>query len=313
MQRNPTYGLVLVVISAVLFIINSGVSRASLWNGIDAGSLTSVRITGTFVVLLVVAVIAERSALEVPRGRVLVMFVMLGVVGIALLQWLYFIAIDRIPLGLALLLEYTAPLLVALFARFVQHQQVKRRMWIGLGLALVGLATATQIWSGLSFDSIGVAAGLGAAVCFATYFLIGEEGVATISPMRVALWGFGIAALAINLFAPVTAVFDQLGDDASLHGRLADLHLPLWVLLGWVVLMGTLAPFTLELVALRHIPATTATTFSMLEPVGAFVIGWAWYGEDLGPVTVLGCGLVVIGIILAQTSRRTSIYDPVLT
>ena len=76
---------------------------------------------------------------------------------------------------MALLLEYQAPILVAC-GRGWQKEDVRGRMWVGLALAMVGLAAATGIWRGLAFDVVGIVAGLGAAVCFATYFLIGEHG-----------------------------------------------------------------------------------------------------------------------------------------
>lgn len=312
MHRNAAFGLILVAAAAVLFAVNGGVARAVMWHGVDASTLTTFRVTGTFVALALFALAFERSAFQIPRGRTAVMFVALGVLGLAMLQWLYFVAIDRIPLGLALLLEYTAPLLVALFARFVQHQKVKNRMWLGLGLSLLGLAAATEIWNGLELDTVGVGAALAAAVCFATYFLIGEAGVATVSPRRVAVWGFGIGSVALNAFVPVTEVFGSLGDSASLSGRLAGHHLPVWMLLAWVVLLGTVTPFLCELVALKHVPATTATTVSMLEPVGSFALGWAWYSEGLGPVTLAGCALVVVGIVLGQSAREAT-YEPVIT
>ena len=86
-------------------------------------------------------------------------------------------AIDRLPVGMALLLEYQAPILVALWARFVQHEGARPRLWAGLALA--GAAWWRPPASGRGWlDAVGVLAGLGAAVCFAAYFLIGEHGVA---------------------------------------------------------------------------------------------------------------------------------------
>ncbi len=127
-----------------------------------------------------------------------------GLVGVAALQWTYFVAIDRLPVGMALLLEYQAPILVALWARFVQRERVRPRLWVGLALAWAGLAAATGIWRGLTFDVVGVLGGLGAAVCFATYFLIGEHGVDRLDPLRVILWSFLIATVGLNVVHPLT-------------------------------------------------------------------------------------------------------------
>ncbi len=307
-HRNPAFGLGLVVHGASLFIVNAGVSRVVLRAGVDPITLTTIRVTGTVLVLLVFAAVFKRSALRPPRGRLAGMLVAHGLVGVAALQWTYFVAIDRLPVGMALLLEYQAPILVAVWARVVQKEQVRGRMWLGLGLAVTGLAAATGIWRGLAFDAIGIAAGLGAAVCFAAYFLIGEHGVGLLDPLRVILWSFLVAAVALNVVSPLTSFDTSLLDDrASMLGRLDHLEMPVWSLLLWVMVLGTLVPFGVELAALQHLRATTVTMVAMLEPVGVLVLGWVWFHESLGAVAVVGAAAVVVGIVLAQSARRAAV------
>ncbi|MFL6157295.1 MAG: EamA family transporter, partial [Marmoricola sp.] len=167
--RSSALGVGLVVLGASCFIVNAGVSRVALRHGVDPSMLTTIRVTMTFAVLLAVAGIFRRSALRPPSGPLLRLVVAHGLIGVAALQWTYFVAIDRLPVGMALLLEYQAPILVALWARFVQKERVSSRLWIGLALAVAGLAAATEVWSGAKFNGLGVLAGLAAAVCFAGY------------------------------------------------------------------------------------------------------------------------------------------------
>jgi drug/metabolite transporter (DMT)-like permease len=306
--RNPARGLALVVLGAVLFVQNAGVSRVALRAGVDPASLTSIRVTGTVLVLLVVAAVFRRDALRPPRGRLAVLIVAHGLFGVAALQWTYFVAIDRLPVGMALLLEYQAPLLVALWARFVQREQVRRRLWLGLALAWGGLAAATGIWRGLEVDTVGIAAGLGAAVCFAAYFLIGEHGVGLLDPLRVILWSFLCAAVALNVVHPVTSLPVGLLDDrVSLLGRLGEHTAPVWTVLVWIIVVGTVFPFGVELVALRHLRATTVTMVAMLEPIGVSALGWVWFAESLDAVALVGGVAVVAGIVLAQSARRAPV------
>ena len=304
-QRRPGLGFALVGLGATLFIVNAGVSRVVLRAGVTPVELTTVRITGTAVCLLLVALLLDRSSLRPPRGRLAPLLVVHGLVGVAALQWCYFVAIDRLPVGLALLLEFQAPLLVVLWARFVQHEAVRRRVWLGLGLALVGLAMATGIVGGrLAWDPVGILAGLAAAVCFATYFLVGEHGVAQLAPLRVMLWAFGVGALAMNVAAPVWDFpAGLLGESVSLLGTLSWAFAPVSVLVLWVVVLGTMTPFGVEIAALRHLSASTVTMAAMLEPVGVAVLGWLWFREDLGVVATVGCALVLLGILAAQTGR----------
>lgn len=310
MTARRGFGITLVVLGATLFIVNSGVSRVALRNGVSSLELTSLRVTGTLVALLLVAAVFQRSALRVPRGRDLLLVVALGLFGVALLQFLYFVAIDRLTIGLALLLEFQAPFLVALWAKLVQRADVTARLWWGLTLAVAGLAAATEVWQGASFDPVGLLAACLSAVCFAAYFLLGEAGHARMSSMQVMLWGFAVATVAINVARPVWAVEGPFLERVSLQGGLDHLSAPMWLVLAWIVLLGTLAPFGVELAALKYIPATLVTAIAMLEPVGAAALGWAWYAESLSAVAVVGCVAVVAGILLAQSSRRTHADDP---
>ena len=303
--RNPALGLALVVTGATMFIINAGVSRVVLRAGVDPVTLTTVRVTGTFLLLALIAALFRRSALRPPTGRLGLLVVVHGVIGVAALQWTYFVAIDRLPVGMALLLEYQAPILVAVWARFVQKEQVRNRMWAGLALAMVGLAAATGVVDGATFDAVGIAAGFGAAVCFATYFLVGEHGVGALDPLRVIVWSFFVAALALNLVDPVTSFpTELLTEQVSLLGSLEEYVAPVWALLGWIVVLGTVVPFAVELFALRHLRATTVTMVAMLEPVGVSALGWVWFDERLDAVALLGGVAVVTGIVLAQSARR---------
>lgn len=284
--------------------------------GLSPALLTTSRVTFTFLVLLVLAVLFRRTALAAPRGRLLLLLVLHGAIGVAALQWTYFVAIDRLPVSMALLLEYQAPVLVALWARLVQKEATHPRLWLGLALAVFGLALATEVWNGASFDTVGILAGIGAALTFSAYFLIGEAGLADLTPMRVFVWSFGVAAVCMNLFAPLSGLDrDLLDDQASMLGALAHLHAPVWALLAWIVLVGTLAPFGLFLLALTRASATTVTTVAMLEPIGVTALGWVWFGETLGVVAVIGCFAVVAGIIIAQSARapHVEVEPPAIT
>jgi drug/metabolite transporter (DMT)-like permease len=118
------------------------------------------------------------------------------------------------------------------------------------------------------------------------------------------VWSFGVATVALNLWEPLTR-FDTgtLDDRVSMLGALDGAHAPLWAVLAWVVLLGTVVPFFAELFALAFVRATTVTVIAMLEPIGVSALGWAWFDESLGVVAVLGCLAVVAGILLAQTAR----------
>lgn len=307
--RNPRLGFALVIIGAVLFGLNGAVSRVAMRSDLTPEGLTTLRLTGATLLFALVALCVRRSALRPPTGRSLPLVAGLGLFGVAGLQLTYNVAIDRLPLGIALLIEYLGPVLVVLWARFVRREPVHDRMWLAVTLSLVGLALVARVWDGLALDGLGVVMALLAAACLATYFLLGEHHVADADPLRIILWAFAVATVGMNVIEPVWST-PALSGQASALGRLDSLTVPLWLAAGWVVVLGTLVPFFLQLIALQHLPATIVTVVAMLEPVIANVLGWAWFRESLTPVQALGAVAVLGGIALAQTARAVETNLP---
>jgi drug/metabolite transporter (DMT)-like permease len=307
--RNARLGYALVVSAAVLFGVNGGVSRVAMGSGLSPDLFTTLRITGATLVFVVYAACFRRSALIRPKGSSMLLIIALGLVGVTSLQLTYNVAIDRLPLGIALLIEFLAPVFVVLWVRVVRKEPVRGRMWLAVALAIGGLAVVSRVWNGLTFDGLGVIMALLAAVSFATYFLLGEHNVGFDDPLRVILWAFVVATVAMNLIQPIWTT-PELDGSTSLLGRLDDYTANPWLVIAVVVLPGTVMPFFLEMVALRHLPATIVIVVAMLEPVLANVLGWAWFRESLTPIQVLGAVAVLVGIVLAQTSRKVETVLP---
>jgi drug/metabolite transporter (DMT)-like permease len=155
-RRQPLLGYAMVLTAATLWAVNGTVSKVILASGdISAPRLAEVRATGSFAGLLLALAILRPASLRVSRAE-LPFLVAFGVLGLALVQWFYFAAIERLEIGIALLIQYTAPLLVALWARFVLREPVRPRLWVALILALGGLVLIVDIWRGLTLDGLGV-------------------------------------------------------------------------------------------------------------------------------------------------------------
>jgi drug/metabolite transporter (DMT)-like permease len=302
--RSTRRGYLLVTFGAVLFSVNAGVSRTIQSAGVASTTLTTVRCTGTAAVLVAI-VLARGERLTLPRTwREVLRVVGFGITGVALVQWFYFVAISRLPVGIALLLQFTAPVLVALCVRFVYREQVRRRIWLGIALSLGGLALVAQVWSGLALDGIGVLAGFAAAGSLATYFLLGERSVGADSPLHVITEAFIVASIFWNVVQPATHIFDtNLTRQRSLNGNLSELHAPVWLLLVIMVVLGTAVPFLAELSSLQYLTATEVGLIGMLEPVGATILGWTWFNQTLSLAQTTGVVAILAGIALAQTAR----------
>jgi drug/metabolite transporter (DMT)-like permease len=299
-------GTFMVVAAAILWGVNGTVSRLVLDAGVDPLRLTQLRITGAAMVLLVWLAVRERSALRL-RGREWVAFAVFGVVGLVGVQWLYFEAIARIPIGIALVIEYAAPLLVALWVRLVWGRHLPLVAWLALPLALVGLALAIGLPQGggvRALAPLGVLAAAGAALAYAYYGLHAEVltrrrsapavlglGLLTATlALAVALpwWSFPFAALAN---APPTAPFPIEA---------------LWYAL-YVIVLGTLVPFTLLIAGVRRIGADGASVTAMLEPILAGAVAWVVLGQVLRPLQIVGACLVLLAVTAAQVGRARAV------
>lgn len=302
-DRRPLRGYAMVAVAAVLFAANGTVSKVILARGISSPRLAEVRSTGAFLVLAAALLLVRPGLLRV-RRRELPALAAFGVGGLAAVQLFYFLAIHRLAIGIALLLQYLAPLLVALWARYVLRERVRARIWIALALALTGIAVMVELWQGLALDGAGVAYALLAAVSYAAYILLAERAVVTRDSLSVSCYGFLFSALFWAVVQPWWSFPTGVpGRDTSLLGHLSSVHLPVWALMAWMIVLGTIAPFGLIVAALNHVSATRAGIVAMLEPVAGTLVAYAWLGESLAAVQVAGGLVVLAGIVIAQTAR----------
>jgi drug/metabolite transporter (DMT)-like permease len=294
-------GVAFAVGASVLFSVNATVSKLVLQHGLSSVQLVSIRSAGAALLLLAFTALTRPRALKV-SARELLFLAAYGICGIAMVQWLYFVAIARMPVGVALLLEYTAPLMVALWVRFAQGEQVRSRVWGALAMCLGGLALVAQIWRGLTLDGVGVLAALGAAAALATYYLMGERGLGRRDPVSLMAWIFAFSALLWAVVEPWWSFpFGALANPVPMPW---GAHLPVGVLTAWIVLLGTVTAFGLVLLAVGRVGPARVGILGMLEPVGSGLVAWWVLSEGLRPVQLVGGAVVLVGIVLAETARR---------
>ena len=302
---RPAKGYLLYLLAACLFALNGTISKSILLSGIEPARLSQLRVTLAFLILLVVVAITCPSALRIRRAEIPILLAF-GILGIAATQYLYFVAINLLPVGIALLIEFTAPIMVALWFRFGMHESTNRLVWAGLALALAGLALVGQVWKGFNLDGLGVLAAFGAAAALAVYYLLGDVQVRRPEPrdpVSLTMWGFGAAAL-FWCFAQPWWSFpwsDLTGDGYPLGTE--GTGVPIWILCAYMVILGTVVPFWLVVVSLHHIRASQASVIGMVEPLLASLIAWIALGEVLTAIQILGAVTVLVGVLLAERSR----------
>jgi drug/metabolite transporter (DMT)-like permease len=306
---RPALGYALTLAAAGFFAVNGTVSTLALQAGIPATRLTALRCTGAAVALLAVLAVMAPARLRV-TWREVPFLAVFGVVGVALTQFLYYVSIGRMPVGIALVFEMTAPVFIALYVWLVRREKVRSRLWLALLLSLSGLVLVAEVWQdGGSLDPLGVAAALVAALCLATYYLMGERGAVTRDPVALTCWSFVAAAVFWAAAAPWWE-FDAGVLAERVPVSLDAVQLPLWSLVVWIVVLGAVVPFWLSIAALRHLAPTAAGLVATVEPVFASIVAWLWLEQVLTGWQVAGGAVVLTGIVLAQTARSAPAPSP---
>ncbi|SFK14593.1 EamA family transporter [Streptomyces pini] len=308
-------GLTLALVSAVAFGGSGPAAKPLINAGLDPLHVTWLRVAGAAVVLLPLA--WRHRGLLLRRPALLAGFGLLAVAGV---QACYFAAISRIPVGVALLVEYLAPALVLGWVRFVQRRPVSRAAGVGVVLAVGGLACVVEIWAGLGFDLWGLLLALGAACCQVGYFVLsahgagdpgkdpGEGGVP--DPLGVIAYGLLIGALVLTAVArPWEMEWSVLGGRAELAGMSASgAQVPAVVLLCWIVLVATVAAYLTGVVSVRRLSPQVAGVVACLEAVVATMLAWVLLDERLSAVQLFGGAVVLAGAFVAQ--RATPAASP---
>ncbi len=304
-RRLTVVGYALLLTGTLLFALNGTVVKSILLSGVSAVTLSETRAMGAFVILFAIVAITRPRALRVSRGEWKLLLAY-GVIGVSMTQFLYFVAIERMPIGIALIIEFTAPIWVVLWVRFGRREAVRGTVWVGLLLAILGLALIAQVWQGFTLDGLGMAAAFGAAIALALFFILGEHARRGDPPrdaISLTMWGMGGAALFWLLVPPWG--FSKWGAYSGVSEPLAGSgpQLPLWVLTLWMVVMGTVVPFALAMKALAYISAAQASIIGMTEPLIASIIAWIALAEVFTPVQMVGGVVVLLGVYLAERSR----------
>lgn len=293
-------GTALVLLAALFFSTSGTLGKPAMLAGFTPEQVAAVRIGLAGLVLLVGVALAAPGKLKVRKADLPVL-IGYGLLGVAGVQLMYFISVGRIPVGIAILFEFTSPVLIALWVRFVRKHRLPRAMWGGIALAMTGLSLVAQVWQGLTMDGLGLLAGIGAAVCSAGYFLLGERAVAEQDPLGLVTWGMVIGAVAVCVVAPPwTWPVRLLGQEVEF----GTWHPPLWMLLTALILVATALAYFTGISALRHLPASVASVIGLIEPVLAAAAAWALIGENLAWTQALGAAILLTGAYIVQRNSE---------
>jgi drug/metabolite transporter (DMT)-like permease len=303
---NKHRGELYLVIGAIFFSLN-GVIVTLVLDHMTTFRLAQVRALGTFFLLFLITFIQDRNSLKAQR-REIPTLIFYGVFGYAMVQLGYFIGISRgVPLSLVLIIEFTAPIWIVLWIKFVRKSVVAKDMWVAIALSLLGLIMVAKVWQGFSFDLIGTFGALGAALALAVYFLMSQSQGTKRSAQAMVVWGMGIAGLFWSLVLPIwnfpTEIFTTV---INLQGRFSDFSAPGWLLIAYIIVFGTMVPYLFVVGGIRRLSASTSSVIGMLEPVIAGVFAWIWLSQSWSAIQLAGGAIVLIGIYIADRAKNNA-------
>ncbi|HEY7704916.1 MAG TPA: EamA family transporter [Acidimicrobiia bacterium] len=285
MSGSNRSGVLLTVLAASLFAV-AGVVAADLFKVMEPAKVAQLRSVGAALICIVIALIRRQGG---HRGQLWKLATLGGL--IALVTVCYYIAIDRLGVGPGVTIEFTAPILVLAYTAVIQRRHVPLGAWVAAGVALAGVSLITKVWEAESLDPVGLAAGAAAAVTFAAYLLLTSHLGQRLPSLTIAAYGLGFSALLYLAFAgpPTLPTSTRI-----------------WLELAWVIVLGTVVPFFLEILALRRTSPGVVGVAASIEPVVAALVAWLWLDQSVTAGQAVGIGLVVIGVAVIQLRTAPS-------
>jgi DME family drug/metabolite transporter len=286
---DTSLGLGAIGLAAALWAVAATVASNLFDAGVEPAELAASR---SVVAAVGFALIRERRGPPLRTGPGFV--IALGL-SIALVNATYYLAIDRLNVAVAIVLQYMAPALVVLWVAGVNRRLPSRHVVAGVVAAIAGVILVSELPRGKfgTLDGFGISMGLASALLFATYTLLSEKVGATYGPLGTLRRAFPVAALFWIAYQSTQGWPGELFDPDNI----------VEVLL--VGIGGTLAPFLLYLWGVQRVRAERATIAATLEPALAALIAWIWLDQTLSVMQIAG-GFLIIGAVVAVQRRRPS-------
>ena len=299
--RSMSGGLVLAITSAVSFGLSGSLARGLMDTGWSPAAAVAVRVSIAAVVLVVPGLLAVRgrTRLLLTNGYTIMVYGLLAVAGA---QLMYFLAVSRLDVGVALLIEYTAPVAVVLWMWATRAQRPGALTFVGALIAAVGLVLLLDLLGGAHVDVVGVLFALGAMVGAAAYFVISADHRSGLPPITLAAGGLVFASVVFWLAAAV-GVLPVTVAAAPVEFTVATV--PWWVpVLALGVVTAALAYVT-GIAAARHLGSRLASFVALSEVAMGLGFAWILLDQQPRPVQLLGALLVLAGVVVVKLGERT--------
>ncbi len=284
-------GFLAVATAATLWGSNATISKALFNLQLNPLHLLQIRL-GLGALILVAFLAMFKPALLRINLADLPYFIVLGVVGLTMVQLTYFYTISLTGVALAVFLQYLAPLFVTAYTVVLTRTRPAPRRLLGIAFGIFGSALLVLPVANGQLSLMGLLSGLASAFFLAFYTIWGKRKAGEYSGWTILAYGLTFAALFWSFFVPPWVAF---GGGHSLNMHLAFIFLAIF---------SNIIPFGLYFLGLRYTDATTATVTAMLEPLVAAFTAWVFLQETLSVVQILGGVAILAAVYLAQKKPR---------
>ncbi|MFJ2618491.1 EamA family transporter [Glutamicibacter sp. NPDC087344] len=292
-------GIWIALASSAAFGLSGTFARGLFEAGWSPVAAVTARMAGAALVLAIPAALAMRGRWGLLRTN-WVSILLFGLFGVGACQLCYFLAVQRLDVGVALLLEYLAPVLIVLVL-WIRHKKRPSVATIaGALLALGGLVAVLDLTGTSDIDPVGVLWGLGAAIGLTVYFFISARADGALPPIMLSAGGMAIGAVSMMLVGVLGILPMQF---TAGSGSLAGFDTPWWLALGGLILIATVFSYTTGVMAARALGSKVASFISLTEVLFAVLWAWLLLSELPGTIQLLGGLLIVGGVILVRVDE----------
>lgn len=289
-------GLAVALGAALSFGMSGAWARGLIDAGWTPGAAVTARIWVAALVLLVPAVLALRGRWGLLR-RNAGMIVAYGLLAVTATQLCYFQAVAVMDVGIALLIEYTAPVAVVLWLWLRRGEQPTRRSILGAVVAFLGLVLMLDVLTGARVDVGGIFWALAAMVGAATYFVLSAREDTGLPPIVLAAAGLLLGGVGLTL-AGIVGVLPMAWSFADVGYRFGTL--PWFVPVLAIGVLATALAYVLGIASTRMLGSRLASFIALAEVVAALLFGWLLLGQLPAPVQLVGGVLVLAGVVIVK-------------
>lgn len=296
---NSRNGLIFALLSAATFGVSGPFAKSLIESGWSPGGAVFARVAGGALVMMVIAVATQWPRLRQvsTHTRTVLLY---GVFAISGVQLCFFNAVQHLSVGVALLLEYLAPIIVIGWVWITKGARPSVQTLLGAAVSLIGAAVVIDVFGSAEISAVGVAWGLAAAACLAVYFVISERADGDLHPVVLAASGLTVSAVVIGALGLVGVLPLQF---SASNAVVADHSVNVWLPVVVLVLVSTVIAYLTGIAAITLLGPTIGSLVALTEVLCAVVAAWILVGESVTALQAVGGAAIIAGLVLARLGQ----------